>query len=164
MPKKAAGIILYRFESGVLQVLLGHMGGPRHADKHAGSWSVPKGELEKGEDAREAAMREFEEEVGFRPTGDLLELTKVTQTRSGKCVFAWAVEGAFDPIALHSNNFSLEWPVGSGKFESHPEIDKAAWLTIPEAMALAIPGQAPLFQELEQLLAADAEQVQENKK
>jgi len=148
MAKQSAGILLYRFLNDELQVLLGHMGEPRHAHKQAGSWSIPKGELENDEDAKTAALREFEEEVGFKPTGILFPLTSITQ-KSGKRVHAWAIQGDFDVSLLRSNLFRMEWPKGSGQFQEFPELVSVAWLPVAEAIRLAIEGQGPLFIELE---------------
>jgi len=151
MAKQSAGILLYRLHYGELQVLMGHMGEPRHAHKQAGSWSIPKGELEKGEDAQVAALREFEEEVGFKPTGALLPLTSITQ-KSGKRVHAWAIRGDFDVTLLRSNLFRMEWPKDSGQFHEFAELASVAWLTVAEASRLAIDGQGPLFADLEKLV------------
>jgi predicted NUDIX family NTP pyrophosphohydrolase len=151
--RPSAGIVLYRFASGRLLVLLAHMGGPVHGRRHAGAWTIPKGHAEEGEDLRAAALREFAEEMGRPVQGTLLPLTPIVQ-RSGREVHAWAVEGDFDVDGLHSNTFRMEWPPRSGRMQEFPEVDRAAWLTVPEAVTLAIPGQGGLFLELESKLTA----------
>ena len=50
MPSRvSAGILLYRLVDGRLEVLLAHMGGPLHASRDLGTWTIPKGEAEPGE-------------------------------------------------------------------------------------------------------------------
>ncbi|HEX2615895.1 MAG TPA: NUDIX domain-containing protein [Flavobacteriales bacterium] len=148
----SAGLVLFRRTAAGLEVLLGHMGGPFWARKHAGAWTIPKGELHPGEDAERAARREVHEELGLSVSGTLLPLPTITQ-RSGKRVHAWACELDVDPATVRSNTFTLEWPPRSGKQQEFPEIDRAAWFSIAEAEALAIAGQGELFRALERLLA-----------
>ena len=124
MAKNSAGLLLYRFRDGNLEVFLVHPGGPFWAKKDLGVWSIPKGEIDEGEEPLGAARREFEEETGFSPEGTFRELTPVRQ-RSGKIVHAWAVEGDCDPTALRSNTFTLEWPPRSGRMQEIPEVDRA---------------------------------------
>ena len=151
MAKLSAGILLYRFQEGELQVLLAHPGGPFWAKKDWGSWSIPKGEFEEPEQPLEAALRELEEETGIEATGNFIELTPV-KLKSGKTILAWSVAGNAEPASLKSNSFSLEWPPRSGKFQSFPEVDKIEWFTIPEAEKRINPGQIPLLHELANLL------------
>src|SRR5262245_59568515 len=131
MAVKSAGILLYRYTAGVLEVLLVHPGGPFWAGKDAGAWSIPKGEMQDGEDALRAAHREFAEETGATLDAPATELPPVKQP-SGKIVHAFAVLGDFDPAALRSNSFELEWPRGSQRKRSFPEVDEAAWLDVAE--------------------------------
>lgn len=152
MPTASAGLVLYNIRTDALRVLLGHLGGPYYARKHAGAWTIPKGAPAPGEALLAAALREFEEEVGVRPVGTPWPLTPVVQ-RSGKRVHAWALEGAVDEAQFRSNTFTLEWPPRSGRQKLFPELDRIAWLTVAEACALAVPGQAALFRELEARLA-----------
>jgi len=147
MPKTSAGLLLYQRNNNVLQVFLVHPGGPFFAKKDAGAWSVPKGEIDEGEDALAAAKREFEEETGCRPAGNFIPLSPVTQ-KSGKIVHAWAVEGDCDAQAIRSNTFTLEWPPKSGRMQEFPEVDKAGWFTIDEAREKINPAQAALMEEL----------------
>src|SRR5437899_979294 len=69
MPKRSAGILMYRRRGSGLELLLVHPGGPFWAKKDWGAWSIPKGEYSEGEDALAVAMREFEEETGARALG-----------------------------------------------------------------------------------------------
>ena len=114
MPRISAGLLMYRIHEGKLQVLLAHPGGPRFENKDDKAWSIPKGEIEPGEDLLEAAKREFEEETGVIPTGPFIALTPVQQ-KGGKIVHAWAFEGDCDPRATVSNTFTMEWPPRSGR-------------------------------------------------
>ena len=151
MPRKSAGILLYKIENKLLKIFLVHPGGPFWAKKDHAAWSIPKGEFDDGEDALEAAKREFEEETGIKISGEFAELNPVKQ-KSGKLVYAWAVEGDIDPSTIKSNEFEIEWPPRSGKMKSFPEIDKAAWFDLREAKKKILEGQLPLINELERRL------------
>lgn len=156
MPKQSAGLLLYRFRDGRLEVLLVHPGGPFWAKKDRGAWSIPKGEHRPEEDPRSAATREFAEELGFEPRGELLELTPQKQA-GGKLVRAWAVEGDCDPGSIRSNTFSLEWPPRSGRRQEFPEVDRAAWFGLDEARERIVAGQTGFLDELARRLAAAEE-------
>jgi predicted NUDIX family NTP pyrophosphohydrolase len=147
MQKRSAGILPYRNCSGQLEVLLVHPGGPFWAKKDLGAWSVAKGEYEQDEDALQAALREFMEETGHTPDGPFLQLTQRKQP-SGKIVDAWATETDWDPSKLVSNTFSMEWPKGSGKTQEFPEVDRAEWFNLPEALRRILPGQRGFLEEL----------------
>lgn len=148
MPKKtSAGILLYRRRGPELEVFLVHPGGPFWAKKDLGAWSVPKGEVEEGEDPRAAAMRELTEETGFMVDGELRPLRPLRQS-SGKTILAWAVEGDCDPAELRSGLFSMEWPPRSGKRQDFPEVDRGAWFTLDEARRRIVAGQAAFLDEL----------------
>lgn len=123
---------MYRVRDGKLEVLLVHLGGPFWAKKDAGAWFVPKGEVEAGEGEVEAAKREFKEETGFDPGDELRPLGSVKH-RSGKTVTVWAFEGDWDPAALKSNTFTMEWPLRSGKQREFAEIDRADFFTVDAA-------------------------------
>jgi predicted NUDIX family NTP pyrophosphohydrolase len=147
MTKLSAGLVLYRPQDGELEVLLGHMGGPFWARKDERAWSIPKGEYAEGEDPRAAAAREFAEELGSPPPpGPWLDLGEVRQ--SGKRITAYAVAGDFDPDSAVSNTFELEWPPRSGQIQSFPEIDRAAWFTLPEAATKLVAAQVTLLTRL----------------
>ncbi len=147
MAKKSAGILLYRFRKEILEVLLVHPGGPFWAGKDLHAWTIPKGELEEHEDAFEAAKREIAEETGITVSGKFIALTPVIQ-KSGKTVFAWALEKDIDPSTIKSNSFNIEWPPRSGIKKTFPEIDKAAWFTVQEAKDKIIAAQFAFIEEL----------------
>jgi predicted NUDIX family NTP pyrophosphohydrolase len=151
MAKKSAGLLMYRLRHGGLEVLLVHSGGPYWANRHWHAWSIPKGEIDPGEDAFAAAKREFEEETGQFPQGEFKVLQPIRQA-SGKQVFAWAFEGSFDPAQLRSNTFSIEWPPRSGTLQEFPEVDQAAWFPLQEAKQRIIKAQANFLDELATLL------------
>jgi predicted NUDIX family NTP pyrophosphohydrolase len=148
MPKRSAGFLLYRRTDGGLEVLLVHPGGPYWRKKDLGAWSVPKGEYEPGEDPLEVARREFEEELGSAPPdGSALPLGEVTQA-GGKVVTAWGHEGDLDVTGVRSNTFEMEWPPRSGRMQEFPEVDEAAWLSLPEAREKLNRGQLPFLDRL----------------
>jgi len=147
MAKTSAGILLYRRKDNVLRVFLIHPGGPFFANKDEGAWSVPKGELDEGEDALAAALREFGEETGCKAEGDFIPLSSIKQ-KGGKTVLAWAVEGDCDAASIKSNTFALEWPPKSGRVQDFPEVDRAGWFTVDEAKKKINPAQAALVDEL----------------
>ncbi|REJ81137.1 MAG: NUDIX domain-containing protein [Acidobacteria bacterium] len=141
-----------------LRVLLGHPGGPYHAQRDLGAWSVPKGLVEDGEDALQAARREFEEETELAPPVDprcYLDLGSV-RYRNGKTVRAWAFEGECDPAALRSNTIAIEWPPRSGRSLEIPEIDRFELFPLAEAERRILTAQRPLLERLvERLRAGD---------
>lgn len=146
MPKRSAGLLMYRRSGGHVEVLLVHPGGPFWMKKDTGAWSIPKGEYDDGEDAFAAATREFQEETGLVAQGPFLPLAPVMQ--SGKIVQAWAFEGDCQPESLRSSTFSLEWPPRSGRRQEFPEVDRAEWFGLEEARRKIIPGQVALLDEL----------------
>jgi predicted NUDIX family NTP pyrophosphohydrolase len=146
----SAGILLYRRGGEGLEVLLVHPGGPLWAKRDAGAWSIPKGEVGKGEDARACALRELGEELGEPPVlraEQLVELGSVRQ-KAGKVVHCWAAEAEFDPAALRSNSFSIEWPPRSGRQQEFPEVDRAEWFDLGAAAEKMNPAQAELLERL----------------
>jgi len=146
----SAGILLYRRRGGALEVLLVHPGGPFWRNKDAGAWMVPKGGVEADEDPLDAALREFEEELGTRPEGTPRPLCRVRQ-KGGKWVEAFALEGDLDAAAIVSNSFTMEYPPRSGQLQSFPEVDAAAWFTLAEAQEKILPSQRPILEALERL-------------
>lgn len=142
---------MYRLRADQLEVLLVHSGGPYWVNRHWQAWSIPKGEIDPGEDPFTAAKREFEEETGHFPQGTFQPLQPVRQA-SGKLVFAWAFEGNFDPTNLHSNTFQVEWPPRSGRLQEFPEVDRAAWFSLDEAERRIIKAQAQFLAELAALV------------
>jgi predicted NUDIX family NTP pyrophosphohydrolase len=147
MPKRSAGILMYRRSENGLGVLLVHPGGPFWAKKDLGAWSIPKGEYSDAEEALAVAVREFEEETGLRPQGDFQPLGELVQP-GRKIVTAWAVEGDFDIATLKSNMFELEWPPKSGRKASFPEVDRAEWFSLDEARRRILPGQQEFLARL----------------
>ena len=150
--KVSAGILPYRVRGGAVEVLLIHPGGPFWTKKDAGAWSVAKGGVGEGEELEAAARREFAEETGFVAAGPLLPLTPHRQP-GGKMVHVWAVASDYDPAAIRSATFTLEWPKGSGRVSAFPEADRAAWFPLPEARRRILVGQAPFLDDLERALA-----------
>jgi predicted NUDIX family NTP pyrophosphohydrolase len=149
----SAGILLHRDGDDGTEVLLVHPGGPFWARKDLGAWSIPKGELDEGEDPRATARREFEEETGTPlPDGALEELGTV-KLKSGKLVEAFAVAGDLDPATLTSNTFELEWPPRSGRIQAFPEIDRAEWFGLDAAREKLNPAQVAFVDRLEALLS-----------
>jgi predicted NUDIX family NTP pyrophosphohydrolase len=136
-----------------VEVLLAHQGGPFWAKKDLGHWTIPKGEVEPGEELVAVARREFEEETGTKaPEGPLVELGEIRQ-KSGKLVLGWAAEGDLDPSTAVSNTFDLEWPPHSGVVRSFPEIDRVEWFDLDEAHRRLKAAQVPFLDRLESALA-----------
>lgn len=148
----SAGILLFRFRGGALEVFLVHPGGPYWRNKDAGAWSIPKGLLEPGDDALAAAKREFLEETGTAPNGEFIALLPLRQ-RSGKIVHAWAVEGDIDAASVVSNAFSMEWPPRSGTMQQFPEVDRGGWFTLDAAREKILPGQRGFLEQLQAIVA-----------
>lgn len=150
--KQSAGILAYRHSDDAIEVLIAHPGGPFWSKRDEGVWSIPKGEVEDGEDFLLAARREFTEELGVAsPEGPYVDLGVITQ-KAGKEVFAWAVEAEVDPDAVMSNTFTMEWPPRSGRQAEFPEIDRVAWVTPDEAKKRLNPAQAELVDRLVSLV------------
>ena len=151
MPKTSAGMLLFRRSaSSGLEVLLVHPGGPFWARKDTGAWSVPKGEIESGEDPLACARRELMEETGCAAEGDPIPLDALKQP-SGKLVRAWALEGDCAP-ALGASDFAMEWPPKSGKQMRFPEVDRAEWFPLERALEKILPGQRGFLHQLVELL------------
>ena len=154
MSKTSAGLLVYRRQSGVLEVLLVHPGGPFWRNRDLEAWSIPKGEYDAGEEPETAALREFTEEFGCRPPcGAALPLGEVVQ-KGGKRVIAFAIEGDLDVSSVDSNTFELEWPPRSGRRQNFPEVDRAEWFPLAVAREKIIPGQRPFLDRLEVLAGA----------
>jgi predicted NUDIX family NTP pyrophosphohydrolase len=152
MAEVSAGILMWRRgAAGIVEVLLGHFGGPIWAKRDAGAWAIPKGLAEPGEDLESCARREFEEELGVKPDGALAPLGRIRQ-KGGKQVEAFALEGDLDATAIVSNDFTLEWPPKTGRFQSFPEIDRAAWFALAEARDKILPSQRAILDLLERRL------------
>jgi predicted NUDIX family NTP pyrophosphohydrolase len=150
MPQLSAGILMWRRRGDGREVLLAHFGGPQWQNRDAGAWAIPKGLVEAGEDLEACARREFEEELGVRPDGELVPLGRIRQ-KGGKQVEPFALEGDLDPAVISSNSFTVEWPPRSGRFRSWPEVDRAAWFSLAEARAMILPSQLPILDAFERL-------------
>jgi predicted NUDIX family NTP pyrophosphohydrolase len=146
MAKKSAGILAYRFKGKALEFFLVHPGGPFFQKKDEGAWSIPKGEFE-DEAPLDAAIREFEEETGIKLSGDFLPLTPIKQ-KSGKLVYAWAIEADIDCSNVKSNTFQMEWPPKSGKMKEFPEVDKCEWFDTKTARTRINIAQFAFIEEL----------------
>ncbi len=147
MTQHSAGILLYRYKDGTLQVLLVHPGGPFWVNKDLAAWSIPKGLLEEGEDPLDTARREFAEETGFSVDGDFIDLGELKQP-GGKVVHAWALEGDLDETRISSNTFPLEWPKHSGRIQEFPEVDRGEWFDAETARLKIHKGQIPFLDRL----------------
>jgi predicted NUDIX family NTP pyrophosphohydrolase len=159
--KTTAGLLLYR-RCPELEVFLVHPGGPFWTRKDAGAWSIPKGEVEDGEDPLQAAKREFTEETGFTISGEFRSLDPLKQP-GGKIIYAWAIEADYDPEQIRSNVFSLEWPPKSGKMKQYPEVDRAAWFNISEARNKILAGQVGFIEQLIAVLGENSSESQPSK-
>jgi predicted NUDIX family NTP pyrophosphohydrolase len=154
--RTSAGVLLWRRAGGELEVLLAHMGGPYWAKKDLGHWTVPKGEVEEGEELTAVARREFWEETGHEvPEVPLIELGEIKQ-KSGKVVLGWAAEGDLDPASAVSNTYEMEWPPGSGRTVEFPEIDRVEWFGMDEARRKLKDAQVPFLDRLIEALAAES--------
>jgi predicted NUDIX family NTP pyrophosphohydrolase len=151
MPKRSAGLLMYRQHQQILEVFLVHPGGPFWAKKDLGAWSIPKGEYTDAEDPLAAAQREFNEETGFVATGPFLPLGAIKQA-SGKLVTAWAFAGDCDPATLTSNLCQIEWPPRSKRLLDIPEVDRGQWFPLPEAAERLRAAQRPFLDRLAQAL------------
>lgn len=156
MPKRSnlsAGLLLFRRTSGKLEFFLAHPGGPFWARRDAGAWTIPKGVVNEGEELLAAARREFNEETGLVPQPPFLELGSIRQ-KAGKTVHAWAWEGDADPQKIVSNTMQMEWPHGSGRWLTFPEVDRCDWFDPPMAREKINAAQAELIDRLEAALAS----------
>ncbi|MGI9822051.1 NUDIX domain-containing protein [Agromyces sp. Marseille-Q5079] len=157
MAETSAGILLHRRRGAAsdpldVEVLLGHMGGPFWNGRDEAAWSLPKGTFT-DEAPIDAAKREFAEELGSpAPDVPYVELGVFRYT-SGKTVAVFAGEADFDASSIRSNTFELEWPPRSGRRQSFPELDSAAWVPIGEARTRLVKGQRPALDALLALLA-----------
>lgn len=150
-PPLSAGILLFRERAGTIEVLLIHPCGPHWQGKDTGAWMIPKGGVAAGETAADAAIREFEEELGRPPSGNPFHLCRVRQS-GGKTVEVFAAEGEFDAGIFNSMEFEMEWPPMSGTLQRFPECDEARWMGIRKARRMMLPSQLPILDALEERL------------
>jgi predicted NUDIX family NTP pyrophosphohydrolase len=146
--KRSSGLLLYRRNGTGIEVLLAHPGGPFWLHRDEGAWSIPKGEVESGEEALDVALREFHEETGHPAPGrECLSLGEV-RLKSGKYVTGWACEGDLDPARAVSNTTTVEWPPRSGRQMTIPEVDRVEWFEPDEARRRLNPAQAVFVDRL----------------
>lgn len=145
--KQSAGILLYRNTGTETEFFLVHPGGPFFAKKNEGWWTIPKGELLPDESALDCAIREFEEETGYKPSAPFAELQPITQ-KGGKKVMCFAAKGNLNAETITCNTFSIEWPPKSGKMKEYPEVDKAGWFALAEAKVLINERQVSFLEEV----------------
>jgi predicted NUDIX family NTP pyrophosphohydrolase len=146
-------MMVFRRQKPAPEILLVHPGGPFWSRKDPGAWQIPKGMMTAGEEPLAAALREVAEELGWAPEGVPVPLGEIRQ-KGGKRVIAFAVEGDFDPSRLVSNLFEMEWPPGSGRMQSFPEVDRAAWFDMDAARVAILPSQLPLIDRMADILAS----------
>ncbi|GAA4779156.1 NUDIX domain-containing protein [Olivibacter ginsenosidimutans] len=144
--KQSAGILLYRKNETTVEFFLVHPGGPFFVRKQEGYWTIPKGEFTAGEEPLHAAIREFQEETGFLLSGDFMPLNPIIQ-KGGKKVYCWLLEKNIDAKRIKSNTFEITWPPKSGRVQTYPEIDQAAWFTIDQAKVMINEKQVSLLEE-----------------
>lgn len=154
MAKASAGLLMYRRRGKRVEVFLVHPGGPFWARKDRHAWSIPKGEIDSGEEPLAAAKREVEEETGLAVEGEFRPLTPIRQP-GGKVVHAFAIETEADPAQVQSNSFEMEWPPRSGRMQRFPEVDRAAWFPLEAAREKIHKGQIPLLEALEAMRAEE---------
>jgi len=162
MPKLSAALLVYRPKPDQsLDLLIVHPGGPFWAKKDDGAWSIPKGEYLEGDDPFDCALREFEEELGSPPPeGDFIDLGEIRQP-SGKRIKCWAIEGDLDVTKITSNEFEMEWPKGTGKIQSFPEVDRAGWFPTSRARVKLLKGHTGFIDRLTEELATKGVRVVE---
>ncbi|MBM3878548.1 MAG: NUDIX domain-containing protein [Verrucomicrobia bacterium] len=149
--KVSAGLLMYRVRAGAVEVMLVHPGGPFWVRKDEGAWSIPKGGVAAGEDLLATACREFREETGLDPAGPFIALEPIRQ-KGGKLVHAWAFSGDCQRVPAGSHTFNLEWPPGSGRLRTFPEIDRVAFYPLAMARRKVNPAQIEFLDQLERLL------------
>jgi predicted NUDIX family NTP pyrophosphohydrolase len=155
-PNLSAGLLMFRRRTpAALEYFLAHPGGPFWANREDGAWTIPKGGVEAGEEILDAALREFQEETGISATGPYISLGSIRQ-RAGKVVHAWAWEGDADASAIVSNTMTTEWPRGSGRSITFPEVDRCCWFDATAAREKINQAQSELLARLEESLASGA--------
>jgi predicted NUDIX family NTP pyrophosphohydrolase len=155
MPKRSAGLLMYRNRDRRIEVFLVHPGGPFWETKDKGAWTIPKGQFLYDEEPLEAAKREFQEETSFIPNGEFRPLGTIRQL-SGKLVEAWAFEGDCNPDELHSITCEVEWPPRSKRMIEVPEVDRGRWFSVNDAREALLAAQRPFLDSLCKSLGCDA--------
>ncbi len=148
----SAGLLMYKMEDDKIKIFLVHPGGPFFRNKDEGYWGIPKGLIEENEELLTAAKREFQEETGIIPQGDFIPLGFIKQ-KNGKIVHCWAFKfNGKEPIEIHSNTFSMEWPPKSGKIQFFQEIDKGKFFDVNEALIKINQAQNKFIKKLKELI------------
>jgi 8-oxo-dGTP pyrophosphatase MutT (NUDIX family) len=113
-PVEAAGGLVTRSGAGGVEILAVHR--PKYDD-----WSLPKGKLDPGESHATAALREVEEETGWRcALGEELPSSRYRDRHGrAKRVRYWRMT-----------------PVSRSEFTPNDEIDEVRWLSPAEAATL----------------------------
>jgi predicted NUDIX family NTP pyrophosphohydrolase len=155
MPKRSAGLLMYRVRNRSIEVFLVHPGGPFWENKDKGAWTIPKGQFFEDEEPLDAAKREFQEETSFIPNGEFLSLGTIRQL-SGKLVEAWAFEGDCNPEELSSITCEVEWPPRSKRMIEVPEVDRGRWFSVDAAGEAILAAQRPFLASLCTLLGTNA--------
>jgi predicted NUDIX family NTP pyrophosphohydrolase len=155
MPKRSAGLLMYRIRNRSIEVFLVHPGGPFWENKDKGAWTIPKGQFFEDEEPLEAAKREFQEETSFLPNGEFISLGTIRQL-SGKFVEAWAFEGDCNPDELRSISCEVEWPPRSKRMIEVPEVDRGRWFSVDEARSAILAAQRPFLDSICKSLGSDA--------
>ena len=165
--KQSAGILIYQLGQNPFHTningkkkredlyLLGHYGGPFFENKDLGTWTIPKGEIEVGENIQAAAIRELHEETGINiEQSEKLILLNPIKQKSGKIVHAWAYENKeiIETQSLKSNTVEIEYPPKSGKKIIFPEMDKYEFFNYDDAIKKINLAQKPFLKEIREHL------------
>ena len=140
---------MWRTRDDRLEVLLVHPGGPFWKKRDDGAWSIPKGEVESGENPIDVARREFREELGHEPPDSEFGPLGTVRQSGGKTVHAWAAAGDYDVGTITSMTFEVEWPPRSGRLATFPEVDRAAWFDLQTARRKINEAQRAFIDRLE---------------
>ncbi len=126
--KESAGTLLWRRYAGVLEVLIVH---PSGAYNRKAPWSIPKGEVDPGEELEATARRETLEETGVQ-AGELVALGFIDYVKSRKRVYAFA-----GPAPAECDARCASW-----------EIDHAEFVPLDRAQELLHPDQRVFLERL----------------
>ena len=128
-----------------------HFGGPYRENVDIGGWSIPKGEVDKEEKLLDCAKREFFEETNLKITTELhyLGSHKVSH-RKLAIIFYTCCD--YDLANCKSNTFEIEYPKGSNKIQSFPEMDRFLWMDIETAKEKIVSSQVYFLEKLEEVL------------
>jgi len=148
---KSAGVLVYRNNKNNLEVLMCHFGGPYREHIDIGGWSIPKGEVDRGEKLLDCAKREFFEETNLKVTTELQYLgSHKVSHRKLAVIFYTCCD--YDLSNCKSNTFEIEYPKGSSKIQSFPEMNRFLWMDIDTAKEKIVPRQVYFLEKLEEIL------------